>query len=691
MQSQHRPQVPEADSFTAAVRLPSLSCSSCRRRKVKCDHRKPICSTCERYGQDCAWPQRKKNNPRKEKTESLYENVTARLAQIERLVKDLQEPQSVQEAQPRAMSEASSNGATTDHSTWMKTSPAQNPPQPDPSLTSPSSTTSSGPKLFHADAMPEAAIGAGGSCLLFSAEGMEKIDTLVGDKRFSGVARGLLDQINSIPPQRTLNYVSTATDSFPSDFVVAECMKDFFLTLNRHIKFFDESSVRAAVQSYLHGQSSSSIGWKIALYTILLHPHRKRDLLHGTREHEKYLHNAMALIPTAMLHSPCPMTIGALLALVSHFIFTAENHIAVSVLALATQSLLLGGYYHSNHPGLSDSEIQHRRRLFWQAYIFDHDLMLRIGKPPLITDNFLVDLPEEYPLDCYGFFYYPGDVVLNYFRQEVKLAQIQGRIYSRLYLNSPTSATALESEIGLLDRELQGWRDSIPEMIRPKQSGASLDDDNHARLMALSVLHFVYFQLVVAVHSAALRMPLSAQDMDFLRPSVAICVNAARGAVSLLNYHHIDHPFTIYLLYQVAWSVDILFINIIENKTSATAAQDIELIKLVLSFYERYDVNHQKIASYHIIKALYEVAVSVVVDPPNAVQEPLGTALNGLSLTIDKGNGNEEFVPVLPVPEAIDQDNWEGISHGSHNWLSAGFLQIVDWSLPPDSMIDGNL
>ncbi|KAF4919039.1 putative transcriptional regulatory protein [Colletotrichum viniferum] len=566
------------------------------------------------------------------------------------------------------MSEASSNGATTDHSTWMKTSPAQNPPQPDPSLTSPSSTTSSGPKLFHADAMPEAAIGAGGSCLLFSAEGMEKIDTLGGDKRFSGVAWGLLDQINSIPPQRTLNYVSTATDSFPSDFVVAECMKDFFLTLNRHIKFFDESSVRAAVQSYLHGQSSSSIGWKIALYTILLHPHRKRHLLHGTREHEKYLHNAMALIPTAMLHSPCPMTIGALLALVSHFIFTAENHIAVSVLALATQSLLLGRYYHNNHPGLSDSEIQHRRRLFWQAYIFDHDLMLRIGKPPLITDNFLVDLPEEYPLDCYGFFYYPGDVVLNYFRQEVKLAQIQGRIYSRLYLNSPTSATALESEIGLLDRELQGWRDSIPEMIRPKQSGASLDDDNHARLMALSVLHFVYFQLVVAVHSATLRMPLSAQDMDFLRPSVAICVNAARGAVSLLNYHHIDHPFTIYLLYQ-----------------------DIELIKLVLSFYERYDVNHQKIASYHIIKALYEVAVSVVVDPPNAVQEPLGTALNGLSLTMDKRNGNEEFVPVLPVPEAIDQDNWEGISHGSHNWLSAGFLQIVDWNLPPDSMIDGNL
>lgn len=171
--------------------------------------------------------------------------------------------------------------------------------------------------------------------------------------------------------------------------------------------------------------------------------------------------------------------------------------------------------------------------------------MLRIGKPPLITDNFLLDFPEEYPLDCFGLFYYPGDIVLNYFRQEVKLAQIQGRIYARLHLNTPTSAAALESEISLLDRELQQWRESIPEMIRPQQSGAPLDDDNHARLIALSSLHYFYFQLVVAVHSAALRMSSIGQDMEFLRPSAAICVNAAQGAVSLLNYHHFDHPFTV--------------------------------------------------------------------------------------------------------------------------------------------------
>lgn len=140
-----------------------------------------------------------------------------------------------------------------------------------------------------------------------------------------------------------------------------------------------------------------------------------------------------------------------------------------------------------------------------------------------------------------------------------------------------------------------------------------------------------------------------------------------------------------YLLYQVAWSVDILFINIIENKISAIAGQDIELIKLVLSFYERYDVNHKNVASYYIIKALYDVAVSVVLDPQNIFQDPLGVAFNGLTVAMERPNEITENFPVQPVQGATERDNWDGISHGSHNWLSAGVLQMVDWNLPPNT------
>lgn len=131
--------------------------------------------------------------------------------------------------------------------------------------------------------------------------------------------------------------------------------------------------------------------------------------------------------------------------------------------------------------------------------------------------------------------------------------------------------------------------------------------------------------------------------------------------------------------------MDILFINIIENKNSVDAGPDIELIKLVLSFYERYDVNHKNIASYYIIKALYEVAVSVILDPQNSHQDSLPSALNVMALETGGSSEAAEYLPVLPIPGGTEQDIWEGISHTSHNWLSAGVLQMVDWSLPPNT------
>ncbi|KAJ3950749.1 hypothetical protein N0V92_012860 [Colletotrichum tropicale] len=233
---------------------------------------------------------------------------------------------------------------------------------------------------------------------------------------------------------------------------------------------------------------------------------------------------------------------------VYYFIFSAENHIAVSILALATQFILLAGYHNPDHPNKvlgHPADVLHRRRLFWQAYVLDHDLMLRIGKPPLISDDFLLELPEEFPADGYGVYYYPGDVTLSYFHQQVRLSQIQGHIYSKLYSQGGEimSAAALESTIAQLDAELQDWWTGVPELIRPEPQMDLLDAD-YTKVMSLTVLNFMYFQLVVAIHSAAFRLPLLDEDDDGLRPSVALCVNAARAAIALLKHQQLQHPFT---------------------------------------------------------------------------------------------------------------------------------------------------
>ncbi|KAK6216594.1 fungal specific transcription factor [Colletotrichum tabaci] len=570
--------------------------------QIKCDHRKPVCSGCEKYADE------------------LYQHVVDRLAQMEQL------------------------------------------PSP-------------GSKPYYSGAESEATVGTVGSCSLFSAEGITKIDALVGDNRFSVAVQGLLQRIRRIaPPPNPDPLASSVTYPFPPNNVIMECMTDFFQTLNHDIKLLDEAEVRAAVQSYIYGRPPPGSGWRMALNVILLHALRKRDWASPTGEYDKYLHNAMCLIPSAILQTPNPMAIGALLSLSSYFIFKAENHTSLSVLAVAVQHILLAGYHHANHPALPAADVLHRRRLFWQAYVLDHDLMLRIGKPPLIADDFLLALPDEFPADGYGVFFYPGDVTLNYFRQQVRLSRIQGRICSRLYFKQHTpSSSWLEAEIAALDAELHEWRESIPAMIRPQPPSSGLVDADYSRMMSLS--------LVVAVHSAAFRTRAldggDDGDAESLRPSIAVCVNAARGAISLLNYHQLQHPFTIYLLYQVAWCVDILFVNILEHKTSPQSLQDLDLIRLVLSFFERYDADHLRVASYHIIRALYDVASSVTAN---------ATPLPALPPMIDALADSMPMLSMSASASASDLDmaGWEEVSLGGHDWLSAGFLQMADWGLPDD-------
>ncbi|KAF9882254.1 fungal specific transcription factor [Colletotrichum karsti] len=626
---------------------------------------------------------------------------------MERLVEELQEPK---ESTPKKTRKQSTQVLTPEEPpvttkparssiSVATTGPAQRSPSYPPSPASSSSRTT---RPYYAGAS-EGTVGVSGQCSLFSIEGITKIDTLVGDKRFSEAVRALLRRIRSFAPQRSLNFASSPRDyPFPPNDVIIGCMNDFFRNLNHGIRLLQENKVRSAVHAYMYGQPCNEPGWRLALNVILVHSMRSRDWAGDSKEYEHYLNNALALIPNAILETPNPMTIGALLSLAMYFIFEAENHIAISILAFAIQFILLAGYHNPDHPFksmLSEADILHRRRLFWQAYVLDHDLMLRIGKPPLITDDFLIDLPEEFPLDGYAVYYFPGNVTLSYFHQQVRLSRIQGHIYSKLYSQSGSivSAAALEHEIAQLDAELQEWREGIPEMIRPEPS-MDLVDADYNRMMCLSVLHFMYFQMVVAIHSAAFRLPLLDEEQDSMKPSVALCVNAARATIALLRHQRLSHPFTIYLLYQVAWSVDILFVNILENRTQCSALQDLELIKMILEFFESYDANHQKVASYHIIKVLYEVASSVVVGlaeactlaPPTTTTapipypQPLGTETAG-------GIGVPPTTTTSPLMMSGLEfgGDWGNISLGGHDWMTAGFLQMAEWGLPvnPQSVL----
>ncbi|KAB8232268.1 putative C6 transcription factor Prf [Aspergillus alliaceus] len=61
-----------------------IACVVCRRRKLRCDGRKPSCGTCSRLGHECAYDEvRKKSGPKR----GYVKQLEARLAQVETLLK----------------------------------------------------------------------------------------------------------------------------------------------------------------------------------------------------------------------------------------------------------------------------------------------------------------------------------------------------------------------------------------------------------------------------------------------------------------------------------------------------------------------------------------------------------------------------------------------------------------------------
>lgn len=154
------------------------------------------------------------------------------------------------------------------------------------------------------------------------------------------------------------------------------------------------------------------------------------------------------------------------------------------------------------------------RGLFWLCYFSDKHLCLRTGQPPCLDDNHCnITLPQgftglslgitmsEQPLRGNLPIVFPGDLGLTI---------IKSKVYKQLY--SPDSKTKddarLLKDIRELDDELEGWRMSVPEAIRPSisvtQEGQAIIA-KHPLGMKVIFAHFEYLYLVSAVHRACAR------------------------------------------------------------------------------------------------------------------------------------------------------------------------------------------
>ncbi|KAM0236642.1 hypothetical protein ACHAP5_009278 [Fusarium lateritium] len=130
----------------------------------------------------------------------------------------------------------------------------------------------------------------------------------------------------------------------------------------------------------------------------------------------------------------------------------------------------------------AERERRQLRMLFWLCYIFDKDVALRTGQPPLMSDDYCdLTLPEDY-LSCYTYLpelddnlppmAFDGGGLTPHLPGDPRLSHIKERTSRLLYSAQAAKKTPsqLLRDIRELDEELEAWRISIPPAFRPTLS-----------------------------------------------------------------------------------------------------------------------------------------------------------------------------------------------------------------------------
>ncbi|PHH74044.1 hypothetical protein CDD80_3406 [Ophiocordyceps camponoti-rufipedis] len=271
------------------------------------------------------------------------------------------------------------------------------------------------------------------------------------------------------------------------------------------------------------------------------------------------------------------VVVQTLLILLTHETFCGRLQAASMYHALACRSLFtLDAHVQVDDDG--DRERRHLRVLFWFGYVFDKDVALCTGRPPIMDDDFC-DL--TLPAKCDdgrsahddSSPWFPGDLRLS-----VLKSRACRQLYSAASLQKPEAD--LLRTIRELDEALEGWRLSLPGGFCPSLAPGSSDGLNRSRGMLHMELHLQYYYLVNVIHAAAGRCALADGSGEAVRSSLDLSVEASRATLlylSMAAHRLISEGFWVFIFYPMS-AVVTLFFHVLRNPGDAQAAADVRLL-----------------------------------------------------------------------------------------------------------------
>ncbi|RGP78676.1 hypothetical protein FLONG3_3213 [Fusarium longipes] len=311
----------------------------------------------------------------------------------------------------------------------------------------------------------------------------------------------------------------------------------------------------------------------------------------------------------------------------------------------------------------TERERRQARLLFWLCYIFDKDIALRTGQPPLMSDDYCdLTLPEDY-LKCYE--YLPGlsrnlapelagdNGLTPHLPGDPRLSHIKEKTSRLLYSAQAVRKTPAELlfDIRDLDYELETWRQSIPQDFQPQLSisngsQVTIEGMHLPRSMRAITLHLEYHHLMTTIHRASGRCIHRLDDEAYIdagwpstiqsgvESSIALALEASRSTLVYLKAALnglAGEAFWIVVFYPTAAMITIFF-NILMHPLRHGSNMDLELLgsaadliySLPVSRLTPHEVGYMKLL-VELSRELFRLAKSAINKAVKESDQGIGT------------------------------------------------------------------
>ncbi|TGZ79134.1 hypothetical protein EX30DRAFT_309201 [Ascodesmis nigricans] len=609
------------------------ACDMCRKKKIKCDGKQPACTHCGNNKTECIFTvvEKKRNPPKGAKYIEGLENRLNRMESLLRLsgilndgdeqmdLGDLERrlQQSTTSSQRGASQPApSSSDSTQDTPTTTSHDDSPKNPKSDEDVAALSEQMCS----LVTDNCGEARfIGSSSGFSIFSQKGIEWVNEKTGDDSFIRMIQRIpIPGSHESSGWKDLLFKKLFSKQGrepppPKEKALKLVNADFFNGFNCLFPLFHKKTFDQLFERQYSDNPPTDSGW-YAVFNIVLAIASRLRMSHTPCEDDgmtpemhmeaawDYFQNGASVMLELLMKNSNLLSIQAIVGMALYLQGSSNPQMSFFLVAAAVRvATSVGIHRRGNVFGLSASEIEQRRRIFWIIYLMDKDLALRSGRPPCLNDDDCnVDLPDDNPEDGYGLVPLMKEKrTFNIFGSMSRFSIIQSKVYMQLYSAKASRQTdgELLQAIGRLDKELEDWRSSLPAEFRPENE-TSLQHPN-GLLLHVVILQFAYYNCLTTIHRMSIHhgywsnrlsdYAIAGLSIQPLNPrvfsSASLCVSAARATVRLIEYINPKDSSCIWLvMYYPVSALVTLFANVIQNPQDPRGRSDLHLIDTIIDF-----------------------------------------------------------------------------------------------------------